>query len=64
MIAEVLLQFQEYQFLFLEIINSIMDITGLRGYNIANIMIFILVQPILTLVFLILWLREKKKRYK
>ena len=64
MIAEVLLQFQEYQFLFLEIINSIMDITGLRGYNIANIMIFILVQPILTLVFLILWLREKKNRYK
>ena len=64
MIAEVLLQFQEYQFLFLEIINSIMDITGLRGYNIANIIIFILVQPILTLVFLILWLREKKKRYK
>ena len=62
MIAEVLLQLQEYQFLFIEIINSIMDITGLKGYHIANIIIFILAQPILTFIFLMLWLKKKKNR--
>ena len=62
MIAELLLQLQEYQFLFIEIINSIMDITGLKGYHIANIIIFILVQPILTFIFLMLWLKKKKNR--
>ena len=62
MIAELLLQLQEYQFLFIEIINSIMDITGLKGYHIANIIIFILAQPILTFIFLMLWLKKKKNR--
>ena len=55
MITEVLLQLQEYQFIFIEIVNSIMDITGLKGYHIANIIIFILAQPILALIFLMLF---------
>ena len=42
MVTEILLQLQEYQFLLFEIVNSIMDITGLKGYHIANIIILIL----------------------
>ena len=63
MVTEILLQLQEYQFLLFEIVNSIMDITGLKGYHIANIIILILAQPILAIIFLILWLKEKKNRY-
>ena len=61
MIAEFLIQLQEYQSVFMQIIQSIMDITGFKGYQIANILLIILVQPFLTIYFLFLWLREKKK---
>jgi len=38
------------------------DITGM-GYNLANIVIFILLQPGLILFFMYLWLREKRKNH-
>ena len=39
------------------------DWTGL-GYNLLNILIFILLQPLLILVFFILWRIELKRRKK
>ena len=35
-------------------------ITGM-GYNLANIVIFVILQPGLILLFFILWRKEKKK---
>ena len=43
--------------LILEIIG---DITGM-GYELANIVIFVIVQPSLILLFYILWQKEKTK---
>jgi hypothetical protein len=31
------------------------------GYELANIAIFVILQPLLILIFLILWLKERKK---
>ena len=39
------------------------DVTGL-GYELSNILLFIVFQPILIIIFLFLWLREKKKNKK
>ena len=39
------------------------DVTGL-GYELSNILLFIVIQPILIITFLFLWLREKKKNKK
>jgi hypothetical protein len=36
------------------------EITGM-GYELANIVIFVLLQPALIVLFYILWRREKKK---
>ena len=36
------------------------EITGM-GYELANIFIFVLLQPALIVLFYILWRREKKK---
>tara|TARA_B100001057_G_C22695057_1_gene889400 strand:+ start:951 stop:1139 length:189 start_codon:yes stop_codon:yes gene_type:complete len=43
--------------LILEIIG---DITGM-GYELANIVIFVIIQPGLILLFFILWQKEKRK---
>ena len=39
------------------------DWTGL-GYNLLNILIFILLQPLLILIFFVLWRIEKSRRKK
>ena len=36
------------------------NVTGM-GYELANIAIFVILQPLLILIFLILWLRARKK---
>ena len=36
------------------------NVTGM-GYELANIVIFVVIQPALILLFFILWRREKKK---
>jgi hypothetical protein len=36
------------------------DITGM-GYELANIVIFVIIQPALILLFFVLWRIEKKK---
>ena len=41
----------------LEVIGNV---TGM-GYELANIVIFVVLQPALILLFFILWRREKKK---
>ena len=38
------------------------DTTGM-GYELANIVIFVILQPALILLFFILWRREKSKKY-
>lgn len=38
-------------------------VTGL-GYELSNILLFIVIQPLLTMTFLFLWVREKKKNKK
>ena len=42
------------------ILEVIGEWTGM-GYQLANIVIFIVLQPALILLFLCLWLREKRK---
>jgi len=37
------------------------DVTGL-GYMLANILIFVIIQPALILLFMYLWWRERRKR--
>ena len=39
------------------------NVTGM-GYELANIVIFVVLQPALILLFFILWRREKKKNRK
>jgi len=42
------------------ILQVIGDVTGM-GYALANIVIFVIIQPALILLFFILWRNEKKK---
>ena len=42
------------------VLEVIGDITGM-GYEIANIVIFVIIQPALILLFFILWRREVRK---
>ena len=43
-----------------KVLEWIGDVTGM-GYELANIVIFVILQPTLILLFFILWLREKRK---
>ena len=43
-----------------EILKVIGDVTGM-GYALANIVIFVIIQPALIILFFVLWRREKKK---
>jgi hypothetical protein len=45
------------------VLEFIGDITGM-GYELANIVIFIILQPGLILLFFILWRFEKKRKVK
>jgi hypothetical protein len=42
------------------VLEVIGNVTGM-GYELANIVIFVILQPTLILLFYILWRREKKK---
>ena len=42
------------------VLEVIGNVTGM-GYELANIVIFVVLQPALILLFYILWRREKKK---
>jgi hypothetical protein len=42
------------------VLEVIGDITGM-GYELANIVIFVIIQPSLILLFYLLWLKEKRK---
>ena len=42
------------------VLEIIGEVTGM-GYELANIVIFVILQPALILIFYILWRREKKK---
>ena len=43
-----------------DVLKYIGTVTGM-GYNLANIVIFVILQPGLILLFFILWRKEKKK---
>ena len=45
------------------VLEAIGNITGM-GYNLANIVIFVIIQPALILLFFVLWRREKRKNKK
>ncbi len=47
----------------LDIIEYIGNLSGL-GYELTNIFLFVILQPLLIIVFLILWLKERKKNKK
>jgi hypothetical protein len=54
-------EFFNWYVLLLEIIR---DLTGL-GYEAANILIFVIIQPSLIIIFYLLWKYEKKRnRFK
>ena len=42
------------------VLEYIGDVTGM-GYELANIVIFVILQPSLIILFLVLWLRARKK---
>ena len=42
------------------ILQVIGNVTGM-GYNLANLVIFVVIQPLLILIFFTLWRIEKKK---
>jgi preprotein translocase subunit YajC len=42
------------------VLEVIGNVTGM-GYELANIVIFVFIQPLLILIFFILWRREAKK---
>ena len=42
------------------VLEVIGNVTGM-GYELANIVIFVIIQPLLILIFFILWRREIKK---
>ena len=44
-----------------DVLEFIGTITGM-GYELANIVIFVILQPALILLFFILWRREKNKK--
>ena len=45
------------------VIEVIGEVTGM-GYELANIVIFVILQPMLILLFFILWRFEKKRKVK
>ena len=44
-----------------KVLEWIGDVTGM-GYELANIVIFVILQPALILLFFILWLRARKNK--
>jgi hypothetical protein len=44
------------------VIELIGEITGM-GYYLANIVIFVILQPLLIIIFFVLWRYERNKRY-
>tara|TARA_B100001248_G_scaffold226940_1_gene185122 strand:- start:384 stop:830 length:447 start_codon:yes stop_codon:yes gene_type:complete len=46
-----------------DIIEYIGNLSGL-GYELTNIFLFVILQPLLIIIFLILWLKERKKNRK
>ena len=53
---------EEFFWLCVSAITFVGEITGM-GYFLANIVIFVFLQPSLILFFFALWLKEKKKNY-
>ena len=49
--------------LFVHILEIVGNVTGM-GYELSNIVIFVVLQPALILLFFILWRREVKKNFK
>ena len=47
----------------LDIIEYIGNLSGL-GYELTNIFLYVILQPLLIIVFLFLWLKERKKNKK
>jgi hypothetical protein len=43
-----------------EILQLIGDVTGM-GYNLANLVIFVILQPALIVLFFVLWRKEVRK---
>ena len=46
-----------------DVIKLIGDVTGM-GYNLANIVLFVILQPGLIVLFYVLWRREVRKSNK
>ena len=46
-----------------QVLEWIGNVTGM-GYELANIIIFVIIQPALILLFFYLWRKEKKKNIK
>jgi len=44
------------------VLEVIGEITGM-GYYLANIVIFVILQPLLIIIFFVLWRYERNKRY-
>jgi len=50
----------DFFFWCVDVLVFIGEVTGM-GYALANIVIFVILQPALILLFFVLWIRERKK---
>ena len=53
----------DFFFWCVHILEVIGEVTGM-GYALANIVIFVILEPALIILFFYLWIREKKKNEK
>ena len=53
----------DFFFWCVHVLEVIGEITGM-GYALANIVIFVILEPALIILFFYLWIREKKKNEK
>jgi len=51
---------ESFFYLCVDILQFIGNVTGM-GYYLANIVIFVILQPLLIILFMWLWLKERKK---
>ena len=54
---------EDFFYLCVRILEVIGEVTGM-GYFLANIVIFVILHPAVTLIFFLLWRRERSLRIK
>jgi hypothetical protein len=54
---------EQFFYLCVRVLEVVGDLTGM-GYFLANIVIFVILHPVVTILFFYLWRKEKQRRFK